>query len=338
MKRQVVPTSPQYPDSSEQPNAHSFWSTMGVFILGILGGGLAGLGAASLVLTQYNFESQQIVVDASGSTAVTEVASVLSPNMRERSVSILNSQGELVGEALMVTADGLMVTAHAVQTGERLLNSKRQELIITLSTQDPLTGLYILQSQQTGLPVVTWATADEVSVGQRGFVMQLTPVQADWLTERTIASLHSVAHQAQSLQQFADRYQLDTTVPVVAGSPVVGLNGHVLGVLVDDHQLIPGHLIDQQLQYYIEHGTFRLLPVLSAISLFYSEVEGETGFLVTQSEVVGIQVGDVITAIDGQAVSKADQLLPLILRFSVGQTVQIDLKRGEQPLTASLNL
>lgn len=338
MKRTVVPTSPQYPQTEGQPQPHSFWSTVGVLFVGILGGGLAGLGVASVLLTQYNFQSAQVVVETSGSTAVSEVASVLSPSIRERSVSIINSEGDLVGEALIVTADGLLVTAHALQDGERVLNAKRQELVITSTHQDPLTGLYILKCEQSGLPVVTWAAADEVSVGQRGFMLQLSPVQADWLVERSIASLHSIAQQAQSLQHFEDRYQLDAPVSAVAGTPLVSLNGHILGILVDDHQVIAGPVIDQQLQYFIEHGSFRSWPALTTSSLFYSEVEGETGFLVTQSALEAIRVGDVITAVDGQTVSKADQLLQLLLRFPVGQNVKIDLKRAEQALEVNLPL
>jgi putative serine protease PepD len=52
----------------------------------------------------------------------------------------------------------------------------------------------------------------------------------------------------------------------------------------------------------------------------------------------GIQVGDVITKINGQLISDGTQLIVTVRSFAPGDRVQLTIKRGDETLTLPLNL
>lgn len=340
MKREVVPTSPQYQVTDTQSLfRRPTWLSLSILVLGILGGSVASVVTTTYLLSAYGIQSQEIVIESGGTgSSINEAVTALSPNIRERTVSIVNQAGELVAQGVVVTTDGWIVTPYALQTGDQVLNHKRQTLEIARIEQDPYTGLFFLDSTQAGLPVVTWATDEEVSLGQRAMVLQLSPMQSDWVAERTLSSLHTQAQTEQSLIQLTDFLQMDTQVSVVVGVPVVALNSHLIGVLSSNQDIISGPLIDQRLSFFIEQGEFQHLPAVSLRSLFYEPSEGQSGFLVTSSNTSELQAGDIVVSLDGHTLSKSDQVTWLMMDMGKDGEVKIDLLRNGQPLTVDLTL
>jgi 2-alkenal reductase len=68
------------------------------------------------------------------------------------------------------------------------------------------------------------------------------------------------------------------------------------------------------------------------------------GVLVEQVEAnspvaqAGLRVGDIIVAIDGHPINANTSLLNLVLRFRVGQQVNLDLVRDSQPVALQVTL
>ena len=52
----------------------------------------------------------------------------------------------------------------------------------------------------------------------------------------------------------------------------------------------------------------------------------------------GLQAGDIITAVEGQPVTADTPLSTVLLNFSVGQTVKVEIQRNGQPLTLEITL
>ncbi|MDX2242648.1 MAG: PDZ domain-containing protein, partial [Leptolyngbyaceae cyanobacterium bins.302] len=56
----------------------------------------------------------------------------------------------------------------------------------------------------------------------------------------------------------------------------------------------------------------------------------------TPAERAGLRRGDVITEIDGQAVSTAEQLQQVVEKSQVGQTLKLQVQRGVQSRQVSI--
>ncbi|MEK7540529.1 MAG: hypothetical protein AAB558_04760 [Patescibacteria group bacterium] len=341
MQREVIPTSPQYnTGSSAQPGPlREQQPVVGMMLLGVLAGAAAGFAASLFVLSQFDIQSQQIVIDTSGSSSsISQAASTLSPAVRERTVSIIGADGHLVAQGVIATTDGWIITPHAMEEGERVINSRRQEFVVEQNVPDPFTGLYFLKVDQTGLPVVTWSNQDEVSLGLWGLVMQLSPVATDQIFGQSISNVRTAAAQEQSLLRLMDSYTLASNAGVVDGVPYVAQNSRMIGLVVRGGNVIPGPVIERRLSFFIDHQIFQTLPDISTRSLFFDPTEGMTGLLVTYSGVADIQVDDVITGVAGVELTKQDQLWSRLLEQEVGSAVQLDLLRQGQPIQVMLSL
>lgn len=338
MKREVIPTSPQYVDSSKKTKqTQAARPVIGIMVLGVLAGSAAGFAASLFVLSQFDIQAQQIVIDTSVSSgSISQTVSTLSPAVRERTVSIIGTDGQLVAQGVMATTDGWIITPHALAEGEMLVNSRRQSFVLEQTIQDPFTGLFFMKVDQAGLPVVTWSDTDEVSLGLWGVGMQLSPVTTDQVSEQRIQNLRTGAAQEQSLLRFTELYSIGQVAELVEGVPFVAQNSRLVGLVDAGGRVIPGPVIEKRLSFFIDHQEFRTLPTISTRSLFFDPIEGQTGLLVTQSEVAEILVDDVITAVAGTELSKQDQLWSVLMEQEVGSAVQLDILRQGQVIQVSL--
>lgn len=338
MKREVIPTSPQYPGAKKNGSHRPERQVTGLMILGVLAGAAAGFAASLFVLSQFDIQSQQIVIDtSSASSSISQSISVLAPSMRDKTYSIVGTDGQLVAQGVVVTTDGWIVTPHDLGEGEVLVNSRRQTAEVEQKLQDPFTGLFFLKINQSGLPVVTWANQDEVSLGLWGFVMQLTPVASDQVAGKSIQNLRSNAGQEQSLLQLQELYAVDQMDGVVDGVPYVAQNSRVIGLYLNGGKVIPGPVIEERLTYFIDHQSFKVLPDISTKSLFFSPTEGIGGFLVTHSGIEQIQTNDMITAINGVDLTKQDQLWSVLMQQN-GSPIPVTVLRQGQVQEINLAL
>lgn len=340
MKRETIPTSPQYSDSRMKGQKNNSGKpVVGIMILGVLAGAAAGFAASLFVLSQFDIQSQQIVIDtSSGSSSISQSVSTLAPAMRERTVSVVGADGQLLAQGVIATTDGWIITPRDVGEGEKLVNSRRQLLEIEQRVQDPFTGLYFLKVNQTGLPVVTWSNPDEVSLGLWGFVMQMSPVTSDHIFGQSIANVRTAVAEDQSLLHLKELYGLEQTEGVVDGVPFVAQNSRVIGLVMSGGKVIPGPVVEQRLSYFIDHQVFKTLPDISTRSLFFDPLEGNTGFLVTQSTIEAIQVDDVVTSVAGVELTKQDQLWSVLLEQVVGSAVVLGVTRQGEAIQVNLDL
>jgi S1-C subfamily serine protease len=135
--------------------------------------------------------------------------------------------------------------------------------------------------------------------------------------------------------------------PGFSGGALISLKGEVLGVMTSGLLgstaiAIPAQVAWRAAKALAEHGTIRrgYLGIGSQqVGLEGRNTGGrtqESGLLVVHVEdggpasKAGILVGDIVLALDDQAVLDSDALLALLAGDRVGKTVQLDVLRGEQ--------
>lgn len=330
MKREIVPTSPQATPELGTPRRQSNWWGITFILFSICAGGLAGMLVSTTVLTHpwFSTPGQDIVIDASGAHSVQQIVDASAPALRERMISIIGTDSSLHALGMIVTADGWVVTTQDVSADERVVNARRESLEILERIYDPYTNLYILKLKQSELSVVTWATAGEFDVGSLAVVMQLSPVLGDWAAGRTIASVNGFAQMEKTTQSFTDFLKLDQEVNVVDGTPIVHASGKILGLLVANQRAIPGYVIDDMVNQYIEHESFRTLPFeLTGRLLSFTPEVGAHGFEVLSSTAPEIHVGDQITSIEGIELTKQDHIIDLFRAYPEGRQIQLEVVR-----------
>jgi len=273
------------------------------------------------------------------------------------------------GSGFIVSQDGYILTNnHVVQGADRVtvrLYDNREFSAKTVGT-DPSTDVAVIKIQATGLPTVRMGNADSTEIGN--FVLAIgNPLGADFTFTvtagivsakgRLLAGLNSSRYAIQ------DFIQTDAAInPGNSGGPLVNVRGEVIGI---------NSAIASETGYYAGYGfaipinlartvmtqliaTGHVERAVMGISIRDAEQEdAEAVGLSTIKGVVvrdyttddspakraGLQPGDVIVAVDGQAVASVPQLQQRVGFKKPGDVVQVTFVRGRgQPQTVPVRL
>ncbi len=149
-------------------------------------------------------------------------------------------------------------------------------------------------------------------------------------------------------------FQIDASADSEAGSPVLNDRGQVVGIMTMQYTqtgldglgfAIPICDACDIASDLVEYGcvTGRAYLGLSTMDVspgaarFYGLVPGVYVYAVeagSSAESAGLQVGDVITAIDGEFITSVIDLTAAIRRYSAGDTAELSIVRGDTAMTA----
>ena len=245
------------------------------------------------------------------------------------------------------SADGLILTAdHALRRDEdiRVGLGDGQVLEATLIGRDPTTDLALLQVAATGLSTLEAAGEDEMSVGH--IVLALArPGRTVQATFGIVSGLGEGWRTRMGGQ--IDRYlQTDVVMyPGFSGGPLVGGNGHLLGLNTSGlgqgvSLTIPVATISRVVESLRAHGRVRRgylgvstqrvrLPDDSAESLGQKSgllvISVESGSPAAEG---GMTLGDTIVALGGRPVSRHEDLLVALAGDVAGQKEIVKVLRG----------
>ena len=228
--------------------------------------------------------------------------------------------------------------------GARVVADDGRAVDAQLVGWDPASGLAVLRTD--GLDLVPAVASDtEPRVGHRAL-----PIARSWSNAIT-ASAGIVAVIGGPLRtgrgQSLDRV-IRITAPLhdgFAGGPVVDASGRVLGVSTSTSirglaVVIPAPLAWTHVAHVLEHGRPRVgfLGILGQAVRLPEGQRGDVGndrgllvIAVTPGEpaaAAGGLVGDIILALDGQAIATTDDLLGLLAGDRIGRTVPLQVLRG----------
>jgi serine protease Do len=273
-----------------------------------------------------------------------------------------------IGTGFVISADGLIVTnKHVVSDTEAkyqvFLKDQKDAFPVTKIYRDPANDLAILKIDKSGLKPLILGDSQKLQVGQ--FVVAIGTALGEFRNTVTTGVISGLGRGITAGDQFgSDSEKLDNVIqtdaainPGNSGGPLIDTSGQVIGVNVAVAQgaqnigfTLPINIVKESLKNFNATGKFsrpylgvQYRMVTRKMAMMNEWPEGAYVEKVVDgspAQKADIQVGDVITKIDGKKIDtmKDTGLSSLIAGKKVGDTVSLDLVRGEDKKTVDVVL
>src|SRR6202045_2399770 len=269
-----------------------------------------------------------------------------------------------IGSGVIISPDGYIVTNNHVIDGAmdiRVTMTDRRILPAKLIGADPLTDLAVIKIEGTNLPSVPWGDSTQLHPGQTVLAFG-NPLGFRFTVTRGIVSAlnrpNPFAANRRSPGQFI---QTDAAInPGNSGGPLVNAHGEVVGIntfLVSETGgfsgmgfAIPAQIVKPTVENLIKYGKVRHGYIGIGISdvtpdeAKFFHVNNASGAVVTQVEPespgakAGLKVGDVITELNGKAVSDAGELQVEVGQKQPGTTLHLKALRDGKSVDVPVTL
>jgi len=266
-----------------------------------------------------------------------------------------------LGTGVIISADGYVVTNNHV-VGENVreitvaLPDKREIKGKVIGT-DPATDIALLKIPVTGLPVIAWGDSSQLKVGE--WVLAIgSPFQ---LSQTVTAGIVSATGRANmGFADYEDFIQTDAAInPGNSGGALINSRGELVGINTGIYSQSGGyqgigfavpsnlarHVVDDLMQYgEVRRGSIGPLGIEKLTPQLAEEVgaKNTTGALVSRMTRVseaydaGLRPGDVIIAMNGQAIDDPSQFLRLVADSKPGTTATVNVRRNGRTLEFKL--
>ena len=270
------------------------------------------------------------------------------------SVTAATDSGTQSGSGILLSSDGYLITnCHVVEGGTSLAVTlyDGQEFTACLVGADSVSDLAVLKIEATGLTPAEFGSSDNARVGDSVTVIgsPLGKELPGTMTNGIISAINRnvvIGGNTMSLMQTNAALNSGNS-----GGPLLNCYGQVIGIVtakIGDYAstagteglgfAIPMSSAQEIINLLMEKGyvpgrpslglEYRELPAL--YSIYYDLPQGlwvDTVKEGSSAEQAGICQGDILTAIDGTAVSTASQVQAKIGSFQVGDTVTVTVWR-----------
>ena len=272
------------------------------------------------------------------------------------------------GSGFIMNQNGLILTnAHVVNRADRVTVTLKDGRKLNGKVQgtDEITDLAVVKiDPKGGVPVASLGDSDRVQVGDWAIAVG-NPLGLDnTVTLGIISTLRRSSAEAGIPNKRLDFIQTDAAInPGNSGGPLVNNQGQVIGIntAIRADAMGIGFAIPinkaRDIAQRLERGEQIAHPYLGIqmatlttedakeanedpnTSLLLPEVNGVLVVRVlpgTPAAISGLRRGDVIVNVDGQAVTRADQLQRLVENSRVGTALQFKVYRGNQIQTIAI--
>ncbi len=269
------------------------------------------------------------------------------------------------GSGFITQKDGIVLTnAHVVSGAERVTVTLKdgREFEGVVKGSDEVTDLAVVKIEASGvdLPIAPLGNSENVQVGDWAIAVGNPVGLNNTVTLGIISTLTRSSAQVGIPDKRIDFLQTDAAInPGNSGGPLLNERGEVIGINtairpdangigfaipIDQARSITNTLAaGKQVPHpYIGVQMLTLTPELAQKNnsnpnspFAIPEVEGVLIVRVlpsTPAEAAGLRLGDVITAIDGQAVTDAGQLQTIVDGSGLDKNLQFTVKRGDRTL------
>lgn len=265
-----------------------------------------------------------------------------------------------MGSGLVLSADGEILTNnHVVAQVDsiRVTLADGREFEAEVIGRDPASDLALLKIPAKGLPRVRFGDSDRLKVGE-----WVLAIGAPFGFEQSAtAGIVSAKGRALGSEQYVPYLQTDVAInPGNSGGPLFNLRGEVVGInsqIFSDTGgymglsfAIPSNTARQVVDQLRSHGEVRrarlgvvIQPVDADLARSFG-LDHARGALVSQvepgsaAERAGIQAGDVIVEVDGEAVASSAALPPMIGARAPGEKIRLRLVRDGRAMNLRLTL
>src|SRR5579862_8736555 len=269
-----------------------------------------------------------------------------------------------MGSGVVISPDGYIVTNNHVIDGAvdiRVTTSDRHILKAKLVGADPLTDLAVLKVNETNMPSAPWGDSKEVRPGQTVLAFGNPYGFRFTVTRGIVSAINRANPDPTSPSKPGEFIQTDAAInPGNSGGPLVDARGEVIGIntfLVSPSGTfsgmgfaIPTQIVRPTVETLIRDGKVshgRIGVTISDVTpenaKFFSDSTA-IGAVVTQVEPdspgsrAGLQIGDVLTQVDGKNVNDAGELQVVIGQKQPGTKVDLTVLREGKTMTVPVTL
>ncbi|MBW4578842.1 MAG: trypsin-like peptidase domain-containing protein [Tildeniella nuda ZEHNDER 1965/U140] len=264
------------------------------------------------------------------------------------------------GSGFIVDRSGVILTnSHVVNGADKVTVTLKDGRIFEGKVRgaDEVTDLAVVKIDGSSLPVVTLGNSDQIQVGDWAIAVG-NPLGLDnTVTLGIISTLKRSSAQVGIPDKRLDFIQTDAAInPGNSGGPLVNNEGAVIGIntAIRADAMGIGFAIPinkaKAIKDQLANGERIVHPYLGVqMTLLTPELAKQnnsdpnsafmvpevTGVIVvrvlpnTPAAKAGLRRGDVITQIDGQAITTAEQLQTIVENSRLGQTLQVKVQRGD---------
>ncbi len=273
------------------------------------------------------------------------------------------SSASVSGSGVIITADGYILTNYHVVEDAQQGDYPVEVMMYDETTYDAeIIGfdedndLALLKIDAEGLSAAQLGSSDDLVVGQTVYAVgnplgELSYSMTSGIvsaTNRTLTTESNVA---------VNMFQIDAAVNSGnSGGPVYNAAGQVVGIVTAKYSstgveglgfAIPisdaAHIANQILEFgYVTDKAYLGIAcrtVTSTIAEYYNMVEGAYVNTVNEdsaAEKAGLQVGDIITALDGKAVAGSSELTSMVKQYHAGDEAELTVWRGGESITLTV--
>ena len=269
-----------------------------------------------------------------------------------------------MGSGVVISPDGYIVTNNHVVDGAvdiRVTTSDRRIMKAKLVGVDPLTDLAVLKVNETNMPSAPWGDSKEVRPGETVLAFG-NPYGFRFTVTRGIVSAINRANPDSSDRSKPGEFiQTDAAInPGNSGGPLVDARGEIVGIntfLVSPSGTfsgmgfaIPTQIVRPTVETLIRDGKVShghigigISDVTPENAKFFGDSTAMGG-VVTQVEPdspgakAGLQIGDVITEIDGRKINDAGELQVVVGQKQPGTKLELTVLRNGKTMTVPVTL
>ena len=294
------------------------------------------------------------------------VAKAVEPSVVE--VTSQNGNSEAIGSGVIYSKDGYIVTNDHVVSGFTSFTvtlSNKTSYQAQVVGQDAQDDLAVLKIAASNLTPITFANSDQLQVGEFALAIGSPLGLQETTTFGIVSALNRAASEAPSgpASELAGLIQTSAAInPGNSGGALVNLQGQLIGMptlgatntetntaandigfaipsnrikYVADQLIQNGHLTNSNQGFLgiqgqdIARGSTTGVQVMG----FASDASGKS-----PAQQAGIQQGDIITAVNGQAITGNDDLAGAVLTLKPGTQVSLTVLRGSSQQTINVTL
>ena len=269
-----------------------------------------------------------------------------------------------MGSGVVISPDGYIVTNNHVVDGAvdiRVTTSNRRVLKAKLIGTDPLTDLAVLKVNATDLASAPWGDSKEVRPGQTVLAFGNPYGFRFTVTRGIVSAVNRANPDPTNPSKPGEFIQTDAAInPGNSGGPLVNARGQIVGIntfLISPSGTfsgmgfaIPTQIVRPTVETLIRDGKVRhshigigIADVTPENAKFFSDSTAMGG-VVTQVEAdspganAGLQIGDVITEVDGQKVNDAGELQVIVGQKQPGTKIELTVLRDGKRMTIPVTL
>ncbi len=269
-----------------------------------------------------------------------------------------------LGSGVIISPDGYIVTNNHVIEGAvdiRVTMSNKEVLSAKLIGADPLTDLAVIKVEGKNLPSVPWGNSANLHPGQTVLAFGNPYGFRFTVTRGIISALNRPNPDASDRRKPGEFIQTDAAInPGNSGGALVDARGELIGIntfLISSSGsfagmgfAIPAQIVQPTVETLIRDGKIthafigiQIADVTPDNAKFFQMNKAE-GALVSDVQPdapgakAGLRTGDVITELNGQAVTDAGQLQMLVGQKRPGDTIHLQVVRDSKAMSVQVTL